>query len=58
MKLIINSVSKISLTQEYFNPSETEIKVQYIFPAASQACLCKFTAEYGKTKIKGVVRER
>ena len=54
---IVNSIASITLTQTYFNPTETFLELEYNFPINPKACLDKFTATFGKTKIEGIVKD-
>ncbi len=55
---IVNSIANIVLTQEYFNPTDKSLEVEYNFPINPKACVYKFVAEFGKTRIEGVVKEK
>ena len=55
---IVNAVANITLTQVYVNPTETFLEVGYSFPINPNACVYRFTAEFGKTRVLGVVREK
>ena len=55
---IVNSIANVNLIQSYHNPTEKFLEMEYSFPVNPSACIYKFTAEFGKTRIEGVVKEK
>jgi hypothetical protein len=55
---IVNAVANISLTQLYVNPTDSFLEVSYSFPISPNACVYRFAAEFGKTRVEGVVKEK
>ena len=54
----MNAVANITLTQLYVNPTDTFLEVGYSFPINPNACVYRFAAEFGKTRVEGVVKEK
>jgi len=46
------------LVQTYHNPTDKFLEIEYNFPINPQACIYKFSAEFGKTRIEGIVKEK
>ncbi len=55
---IVNAVANITLTQLYVNPTDSFLEVGYSFPISPEACIYRFAAEFGKTRVEGVVKEK
>ncbi len=55
---IANSIANVTLTQTYLNPTDKFLEVEYSFPINPDACVYRFVAEFGKTRIEGVVKEK
>ena len=55
---IVNSISNITLAQTYQNPTNKFLEIYYSFPINSEACIYQFTAQFGKTMIEGIVKEK
>jgi Ca-activated chloride channel homolog len=55
---IVNSITNVTLTQSYLNPTEQFLDVEYSFPIHPEACVYRFVAEFGTTRIEGVVKEK
>ena len=55
---IVNSIANVTLTQVYHNPTDQFLEVEYNFPVNPQACIYRFVAEFGKTRIEGLVKEK
>jgi len=55
---IVNAVANVSLTQVYVNPTDSFLEVSYSFPINPNACVYRFAAEFGKTRVEGTVKEK
>lgn len=55
---VANAITNVNLTQHYLNPSEKFLEMEYHFPIAPNACVYRFTAQFGSTRIEGVVKEK
>ena len=55
---IINSLAQIKITQNYFNPSDQFLDVDFSFPLDPNCSIYKFSAEFMEEKIEGVVKEK
>ena len=55
---IVNSITNICILQHYSNPTDKFLEMEYNFPIAPSACIYRFTAQFGKTRIEGVVKEK
>jgi len=55
---IVNSLTNVTLVQTYHNPTDKFLEIEYNFPINPQACIYKFSAEFGKTRIEGIVKEK
>jgi hypothetical protein len=55
---ITNSLLNITLTQKYFNPTDKFLEVDYSLPISPESSIYKFEAEFGNTKIHGIVKEK
>ena len=48
---IANAITNVSLAQHYSNPTDHFLEMEYSFPIAPNACVYRFTAQFGKTRI-------
>ena len=55
---IVNSLANVSLAQNYYNPTDQFLEVEYNFPVSPDACIYRLTAQFGKTRVEGVVRDK
>jgi hypothetical protein len=55
---IVDTIVLMSLTQQYFNPTDKFLEVEYRFPVPPEACIYRFAATFAKTRIEGVVKEK
>ena len=55
---IVNAIANVNLAQHYSNPTDKFLEMEYSFPIAPNACVYRFTAQFGKTRIEGVVKEK
>jgi hypothetical protein len=53
---IVNSLAHITLIQKYFNPIDKFVEMDYSFPINPKSCVYRFVAEFGTTKIEGIVK--
>ena len=57
MEIAIAMVN-VTLIQTYHNPTEKFLELEYSFPINPNACVYRFVAEFGKTRIEGLVKEK
>ena len=57
-QITISRLLILSFVQNYHNPTEKFLEMEYSFPINPSACIYTFTAEFGKTRIEGVVKEK
>ena len=55
---IVNAMTNINLTQIYHNLTDQFLEMEYHFPVDPNACIYRFTAQFGKVRIEGVVKEK
>ena len=55
---IANAITNVNLTQLYHNPTDKFLEMEYNFPIAPNACIYRFTAQFGNIRIEGVVKEK
>jgi Ca-activated chloride channel homolog len=55
---ITNALADITLTQRYKNNTDKFVEVDYNFPVNPNACIYRFTADFGDKIVEGVVKER
>ena len=55
---IVNAIANVSLAQTYSNPTEQFLEFEYSFPIHPEACIYKFVATFGNTRIEGIVKEK
>lgn len=55
---IVNSLLNITLKQKYYNPTEKYLEVDYSLPISPESSIYRFEAEFGDTKIEGIVKEK
>ena len=55
---VVNSITNVNLVQHYSNPTDKFLDMDYSFPIAPEACVYKFTAQFGKIRVEGVVKEK
>jgi hypothetical protein len=55
---IVNSITNVALRQEYYNPTEKFLEMEYCFPVNPEICIYRFTAEFTNIKIEGTVKEK
>ena len=55
---IVNSLANVTLIQNYHNPTKKFLEMEYSFPINPEACIYRFTAQFGKTMIEGIVKEK
>jgi Ca-activated chloride channel family protein len=55
---VVNAMVNVTLTQTYQNPTDKFLEVEYSFPISPSACVYRFVAEFGNTRIEGVVKEK
>jgi len=48
----------VTLTQVYSNPTDKFLEVDYSFPINPNACVYRFTAQFGNSRIEGIVKEK
>jgi hypothetical protein len=55
---VVNAITSVTLLQTYQNPTEKFLELEYNFPINPNACVYKFTADFGKVRVEGVVKEK
>lgn len=55
---ITNSLASVTLEQKYFNPTKQFLEVEFSFPIDPNSCIYKFVAEFGDSRIEGIVKEK
>ena len=55
---IVNSIVNVTLVQEYFNPTDKILEMEYSFPISPKACVYKFVASFENNRIEGMVKEK
>ena len=53
---IVNAIANVSLTQSYSNPTDKFLEFEYNFPINPAACIYRFVASFGNTRIEGIVK--
>jgi hypothetical protein len=48
----------VTLTQKYVNNTDKYAELEYNFPVNPNACIYRFTADFGDKIIEGVVKEK
>lgn len=54
----MNGLVNITLSQKYYNPSDKYLEVDYSLPISPESSIYKFEAQFGSTKIEGIVKEK
>jgi len=55
---IVNAMVNVTLTQVYINPTDKFLEMEYSFPINPNACVYRFVAEFGNSRIEGIVKEK
>jgi len=55
---IVNAMVNVTLVQTYHNPTDKFLELEYSFPISPNACVYRFVAEFGNTRIEGIVKEK
>jgi hypothetical protein len=55
---VVNAIVSVALVQTYQNPTEKFLELEYSFPINPSACVYRFSAEFGKVRVEGVVKEK
>jgi len=55
---IVNTISRVKYTQNYFNDSDKIIETEFFFPISSDACFDAFEATFNDTTIRGVIKKK
>ena len=55
---VVNAITNVNLTQHYKNPTDRFLEMEYHFPIAPNACVYRFSAQFGNSRIDGVVKEK
>jgi Ca-activated chloride channel family protein len=55
---ISGAVARVTVTQEFYNPSEDKIEAVYVFPLPQNAAVDDMTMQVGARTIRGVIKER
>ena len=55
---IFYSIAKVCFTQVYYNPGDTVLETEYLFPINELGVFDKFTAEFEDKYINGVIKEK
>jgi Ca-activated chloride channel family protein len=55
---ISGPVARVTVTQEFYNPSEDKIEAVYVFPLPQNAAVDDMTMQIGARTIRGVIKER
>jgi hypothetical protein len=55
---VVNAIVSVALVQTYQNPTEKFLELEYNFPINPSACVYRFSAEFGKVRVEGVVKEK
>jgi len=55
---IVNTISRVKYTQNYFNDSDKIIETEFFFPISSDACFDAFEATFNDTTIRGVIKRK
>ena len=55
---ICNAMVNVNLTQVYLNPTQHFLEVEYHFPINPTACVYRFVAVFGNSRIEGLVKEK
>ena len=53
---VVNSLLHVTLVQEYENPCDKFLEVDYSFPISPEASIYKFIAQFGNVTIDGIVK--
>jgi hypothetical protein len=48
---IVNAMVNVTLVQTYHNPTDKFLELEYSFPISPNACVYRFVAEFGNTRI-------
>ena len=55
---ITGFVARVTVTQEFYNPSEQKIEAIYVFPLSDHAAVDRMVMTVGDRRIVGEVKER
>jgi len=55
---IVNTISRVKYTQNYYNDSDNVIETEFFFPISSDACFDSFEATFNDTTIRGVIKKK
>ena len=55
---IVNTISRVKYTQNYYNDSDKFIETEFFFPISSDACFDSFEATFNDTTIRGVIKKK
>ena len=55
---IVNTISRVKYTQNYYNDSDKIIETEFFFPISSDACFDSFEAKFNDTTIRGLIKKK
>ena len=55
---IVNTISRVKYTQNYYNDSDKFIETEFFFPISSDACFDSFEAKFNDTTIRGLIKRK